>query len=186
MPQGRPEAAPGPPRDRPGTARGPPGGRAGRLAPPGFGGLAMLFTPLDEAGPARRLAVAGTIWEIAASRVIDARRDLAVETYRTGRAHRLRRAAEILNAGGAIAAATVARRSRAAAAASGLALLAASVLQRFGTFQAGVASTQDPKYVVVPQRERLHAADADRAGPAGDRAADRDRAAPVTATEPPR
>ena len=31
-------------------------------------------------------------------------------------------------------------------------------LQRYGTFQAGVASTEDPKYVVVPQRERLAAA----------------------------
>jgi hypothetical protein len=29
--------------------------------------------------------------------------------------------------------------------------------QRFGTFEAGVASTRDPKYVVVPQRERLEA-----------------------------
>jgi hypothetical protein len=122
------------------------------------GGLAMLFTPLDEAGPARRLAIAGTIGEITASRVIDARPGLPGEAYRTGRAHRLRRAAEILNAGGVIAAATVARRSRAAAATAGLALLAGSVLQRFGTFEAGVASAQDPKYVVVPQRERLRAA----------------------------
>ena len=41
---------------------------------------------------------------------------------------------------------------------SGVALLAGSALQRFGVFEAGVASTQDPKYVVVPQRERLNAA----------------------------
>ena len=44
-----------------------------------------------------------------------------------------------------------------AAAAAGLAPLAGSALQRFGTFEAGVASTKDPKYVVVPQRERLMA-----------------------------
>jgi hypothetical protein len=43
------------------------------------------------------------------------------------------------------------------AAAVGLALLGGSVRQRFGTFEAGVASTKDPKYVVVPQRERLNA-----------------------------
>ena len=48
-------------------------------------------------------------------------------------------------------------RSRAVVAGSGLALLAGSALQRFGVFEAGVASTQDPKYVVVPQRERLEA-----------------------------
>ena len=51
----------------------------------------------------------------------------------------------------------MARRSRVAAAAAGLALLGGSALQRFGTFQAGIASTEDPKYVVVPQRERLNA-----------------------------
>ncbi|MER6981022.1 polysulfide reductase, partial [Streptomyces carpinensis] len=35
------------------------------------------------------------------------------------------------------------------------ALLAGSVLQRFGTFEAGVTSTKDPAYVVQPQRRRL-------------------------------
>ena len=52
---------------------------------------------------------------------------------------------------------TAARRSRPAAAVAGLALLGGSALQRFGVFEAGVASTKDPKYVVVPQRERLQA-----------------------------
>ncbi|MBO0865173.1 MAG: hypothetical protein J2P16_08895, partial [Mycobacterium sp.] len=50
-----------------------------------------------------------------------------------------------------------ARRSRPAAALCGLALLIGSALQRFGVFEAGVESTRDPKYVVVPQRERLDA-----------------------------
>jgi MFS family permease len=44
----------------------------------------------------------------------------------------------------------------------GLALLAGSALQRFGTFEAGVASAKDPKYVVVTQREGLEAADGER------------------------
>ena len=39
--------------------------------------------------------------------------------------------------------------------ASGLALLAGSACTRFGVFAAGVASAEDPKYTVVPQRERL-------------------------------
>lgn len=119
------------------------------------GGLAMLFTPVAEAGPARRLAVAGTLGEITASWAIDRRRGLASEPYRAGRAHRMRRAAEILNLSGIAIAATVARRSRAGAVVAGLALLGGSLLQRFGTFTAGVASTEDPAYVVVPQRERL-------------------------------
>jgi hypothetical protein len=34
-------------------------------------------------------------------------------------------------------------------------LLAGSALTRFGIFEAGRASTRDPKYTVVPQRERM-------------------------------
>ena len=41
------------------------------------------------------------------------------------------------------------------AAVSGAALLAGSVCTRFGVFEAGQASAKDPKYTVVPQRERL-------------------------------
>jgi anaerobic selenocysteine-containing dehydrogenase len=70
------------------------------------------------------------------------------------------------HAGRAVAAVSGARRSRLIAAAAGLALLAGSASQRFGTFEAGVASIKDPKYVVVPQRERLEAADGERHRPA--------------------
>ena len=38
---------------------------------------------------------------------------------------------------------------------SGLALMAGSACTRFGVFEAGQASARDPKYTVVPQRERL-------------------------------
>jgi hypothetical protein len=122
------------------------------------GGLGMLLAPVAEAGPARRLAIAGIMQELTASRMIDRRPGLVSDAYRSGRAHRLRLAAEVLNVAGLIGAATVARRSRLGAAAAGVSLLAGSALQRFGTFEAGVASTKDPKYVVVPQRERLTAA----------------------------
>jgi hypothetical protein len=47
------------------------------------------------------------------------------------------------------------RRSRAASAVSGVALMAASACTRFGIFHAGQESARDPKYTVVPQRERL-------------------------------
>ena len=46
-------------------------------------------------------------------------------------------------------------RSRIAAAVSGAALVGASVATRWGVFHAGLASARDPKYTVVPQRERL-------------------------------
>jgi formate-dependent nitrite reductase membrane component NrfD len=121
------------------------------------GGLGMLLAPVGEAGPARRLAVVGAGLEVVASRLLEQRLGLAAEAYTTGKAHRLRKWAEYLTVGGALG--TVASgRSRLAAALSGLALLAGSLLQRFGVFEAGVESTRDPKYVVVPQRERLNAA----------------------------
>ncbi len=120
------------------------------------GGLGMLLTPVDQAGPARRLAFLGAGLEVAASRLLEQRLGLVAEAYTTGKAHRMRRWAEYLTIGGALGA-LPAQRSRAAAALSGLALLAGSVLQRFGVFEAGVQSTRDPKYVVVPQRQRLDA-----------------------------
>jgi formate-dependent nitrite reductase membrane component NrfD len=120
------------------------------------GGLGMLLAPVDEAGPARRMAVGGAGLEVVASRLLEQRLGLAAEAYTTGKAHRLRKWSEYLTIGGALGAA-VAGRNRPAVAVSGLALLAGSALQRFGVFEAGVESTRDPKYVVVPQRDRLDA-----------------------------
>ncbi|PZH20968.1 polysulfide reductase [Streptomyces sp. NTH33] len=128
-------------------------------------GLGMLVVPPAEAGPARRLGAIGAAAEVVAARLIEHRPGLVPRAYTTGRARRLRLASEGLTLAGALAAVSAARRSRPAAAAAGLALLAGSVLQRFGTFEAGVASTRDPAYVVVPQRERLDAAGAGREVP---------------------
>ncbi len=118
------------------------------------GGLGMALAPVHEAGPARAFATYGGLCELAASRLMEQRLGLVAETYHTGKAGRLRRWSEYLTVAGVIGT-PAARRSRTAAVASGLALLAGSVLQRFGVFEAGVASTRDPKYVVVPQRQRL-------------------------------
>ena len=52
-------------------------------------------------------------------------------------------------------AALVSRRSRVLSAISGAALVASSIATRFGVFEAGRVSARDPKYTVVPQRERL-------------------------------
>jgi hypothetical protein len=61
-----------------------------------------------------------------------------------------------------LAAAVAGRRSRAAAATAGVALLAGSAVTRFAVFYAGLNSAADPRYTVVPQRQRLQA----RAAPA--------------------
>jgi hypothetical protein len=77
------------------------------------------------------------------------------ETLEQGVAGRRLRTAKLLSAAGAVTAAAFGRRSRIAAAAGGAALVAGSALTRFGLFAAGMASAEDPKYTVVPQRERL-------------------------------
>jgi len=48
-------------------------------------------------------------------------------------------------------------RHRAVAAVSGLALMTASALTRFGVFEAGKESTRDPRYTIEPQKRRLAA-----------------------------
>jgi hypothetical protein len=135
------------------------------------GGLGMAAAPVAQAGPARAAAVLGAGLELAAAARMRRRMGMVGETYRTGRAGRLMRAATALTTAGALTGALLGRRSRAAAAAAGAALLAGSACTRFGVFHAGTASAADPKYTVAPQRARIDAADADRAAGAGGSAA---------------
>ncbi|MGI5487815.1 NrfD/PsrC family molybdoenzyme membrane anchor subunit [Microtetraspora malaysiensis] len=120
------------------------------------GAVAMLTTPRADAGPARAVAVLGAVAETAAATILERRLGLVGEPYREGRAGRLLNAARALTAGGGLLA-LLAGRSRAATVASGLALTAGALCTRFGILEAGRASAADPKYTVVPQRERLDA-----------------------------
>jgi Polysulphide reductase, NrfD len=118
------------------------------------GGWGMLTAPSAEIGPARRMAIGGAALEIAAETLMEKQMGLPAETLHTGRAGVMVRSAKVLTALGAVAA-LAAPRSTLAARASGLALLTASALTRFGIFEAGQASTVDPKYTIVPQAERV-------------------------------
>ncbi|MEU7975892.1 NrfD/PsrC family molybdoenzyme membrane anchor subunit [Micromonospora sp. NPDC049089] len=119
-------------------------------------GVGLLAAPPAQAGPARRMAVAGAALELYGAHRVETRLGLLSEPYRLGRPGRLLRAGRLLTAGG-VAGALLGRRSRMVGALSGTALLAASVLTRFGIFYGGVASARDPRYTVVPQRERVEA-----------------------------
>ncbi|MFG2352164.1 NrfD/PsrC family molybdoenzyme membrane anchor subunit [Streptomyces sp. NPDC048521] len=123
-------------------------------------GLALVTAPVGEAGPARRMAVLGAALELGAFRLMKRRMGLAAEPFEQGGPHRTLRAAEALTAGGAALAVLSGRlRDRRLAVAAGAALLTGSAALRFGVFHAGVASAEDPKYTVVPQRERVRARD---------------------------
>ncbi|WP_199833740.1 NrfD/PsrC family molybdoenzyme membrane anchor subunit [Streptomyces sp. NRRL B-3648] len=121
-------------------------------------GLALIAAPTAQAGPARRLAALGAVLELGSFQVMKRRMGLTAEPFEQGKPHRLLRAAEALTAGGAALAVLSARvRGRRPAVAAGAALLAGSAALRFGVFHAGVASAEDPRYTIVPQRERLRA-----------------------------
>ncbi|HEX3790628.1 MAG TPA: NrfD/PsrC family molybdoenzyme membrane anchor subunit [Pseudonocardiaceae bacterium] len=119
------------------------------------GGLGMLATPRDQAGPARRAAVLGGALELAAGRLRERRMGMVSEALHTGTAGKLMRAAEALTVTGAVVGGLLGGRSRVAAVIGGAAALAGSACTRFAIFQSGVASAKDPRYTVQPQRERL-------------------------------
>jgi hypothetical protein len=120
------------------------------------GGLTMAVTPPAEAGPARKIALAGAAIELAASQKVEHGHGIVDEPFHTGVPGARLKAAKAATAGGA-ALTLLAGRSRVAAAVGGALLGAGSFMTRFGIFEAGMASSRDPKYVVVPQRERLAA-----------------------------
>jgi DMSO reductase anchor subunit len=120
------------------------------------GGICMAFTPVDEAGPARKMAVTGAAVELAAMHKVENDHGIVSEPYHLGRAGTLMRAAKTCTAAGA-GLTVVAGRTRLGQVASGTLLAAGSLLTRFGVFDAGMASARDPKYTVIPQRERLAA-----------------------------
>jgi hypothetical protein len=120
------------------------------------GAAGLIGAPTAQAGPARTLAVAGAALELTAMHGVEHGMGLVSEPYRQGRAGTWLRAARMLTSAGAVGA-LLGARSRAVSALAGMALLAGSVCTRFGVFEAGKASAEDPKYTVVPQRERLAA-----------------------------
>ncbi len=119
------------------------------------GGFGLIAAPLQENGPARRLAALGALTELGAEQAMERRLGMIAETLHEGTAGRRLRAAKVLSAAGAAGATLLAGRSRPGAVLSGAALLGGSALTRFGLFAAGMASARDPRYTVEPQRRRV-------------------------------
>lgn len=141
---------------------------SGAMAAGGLGllGAGLLDASPNETPPARNLAVLGAAMETAALERMERRVGLSAEPYSKGRGGAYVKAGKILAAAGTAGAVLSTpgllagrlipgRAGRVIAAASGAALLAASAATRWGIFHAGLASAQDPKYTVVPQRQRL-------------------------------
>ncbi|MDX6474902.1 MAG: hypothetical protein QOH95_413 [Gaiellaceae bacterium] len=118
------------------------------------GAAAAMVTPPWEAGPARRAAIGGIVAELGLVHAMEKRLGFVGEVYKQGEAGKYARLSKALGAAGAAVLAARGRRSRGAAAAGGALILAGSLALRWSVFRAGFQSARDPKYTVVPQKER--------------------------------
>ena len=115
------------------------------------GAAAVMVTPPAAAGPARRLAVAGGVAEVAAAQLTE-RRAGRVKDALSGP---FAKAAKALTAVGVVVVAAGAARSRPAAVAGGALLSAGAVCERWAIWRAGSRSAANPAHTVVPQREAI-------------------------------
>jgi hypothetical protein len=113
------------------------------------GAAAVLATPREHAGPARRAMLLGTAGSQVAETVVQHRIGRTAEAYSTGQAGMYRRAARFLDAAGLAFSLSGGLRRRRLGAAF---VLAGAVATRFSVFRAGFQAAEDPRYVLDTQR----------------------------------
>ncbi len=127
----------------------------GASAAASAGAAASMFVDPGDAGPARRLAVAGVLAEGALMQAMELRLGKVGEVYHQDEAGKLSWAAKGLSVAGAAVLARRGRKSRAAAVMGGALVCAGELCLRWAVFKAGSQSARDPKYVVESQRRRI-------------------------------
>ena len=129
----------------------------GSSAAASAGAAAAIAVPPADAAPARRLAVGGAIMENAVMVAMEKRLGMIGEPYKQDEAGRYAKLAKACTLGGAGLLALAGRRSRLASIAGGALVLGGEAALRWSVFKAGFQSARDPKYTVIPQRERVAA-----------------------------
>ncbi|HEX6459489.1 MAG TPA: NrfD/PsrC family molybdoenzyme membrane anchor subunit [Thermoleophilaceae bacterium] len=119
------------------------------------GAAATAFTPLRDAGPARRLAVGGAVASVGAAFAMEKKLGEIGEPYSKGVSGKITRLAGGLSVAGAALMATRGGRSRGVAIAASAVLTAGVLAERWAVFRAGFQSASDPKFTVGPQRARI-------------------------------
>jgi formate-dependent nitrite reductase membrane component NrfD len=119
------------------------------------GAAAAMLTPAPSAGPARRTAIAGVALELGLMQAMERRLGFVGEVYRKGQAGRLNKLSKACTIAGSALLAARGRRSRTATVAGGGLVLAGELALRWSVFKAGFQSARDPRYTVIPQKERL-------------------------------
>ncbi|WP_246955672.1 NrfD/PsrC family molybdoenzyme membrane anchor subunit [Brachybacterium sp. Marseille-Q7125] len=121
------------------------------------GGAAMVTSPQAETGPARVMAAFGAVGDVVSMHLMkESMHPLEREPLEEGAAGQKLKWAERLAIAGGIGA-VLSRRSKLLSVASGAALVASSVLTRYGVLEAGLESVKDPRRVIEPQKARLAA-----------------------------
>ncbi|WP_147104938.1 NrfD/PsrC family molybdoenzyme membrane anchor subunit [Nesterenkonia populi] len=124
-------------------------------------GAALVSTPTAQTQPARALSAVAGVGEVISMKVMKKRMHPAeAEPLEKGAAGTMLKWAERLTVAGAVGSVLLGGR-RAPAAASGLLMLGGSALTRLGILRAGIASAEDPRHTVEPQKARLQARQAD-------------------------
>lgn len=127
------------------------------------GAAVTILVPVEEASPARRLVIGGALAELGLTEVMKRRLGkLLAEPYEKGKAGRYEKIARVLTGAGAGLMGLAGRKSRAASVLGGALVLAGAATERWAVFEAGFQSARDPKYTVMPQRERLQERDGSR------------------------
>ena len=139
--------------------------RSGRHS--GFEALVRWRLGTSQVQPIELISIAeeaGLVSEVAAHQAMERSMGLSAETLhadKAGRIEKVGKAATGVGGIAALAAELTGRRfgtlGRVLSTLGGIGLMVGSACTRFGIFEAGQASARDPKYTVVPQRERLDA-----------------------------
>jgi formate-dependent nitrite reductase membrane component NrfD len=127
----------------------------GTSAAASAGAAAAIFTPPGAAAPARRAAIAGVVAELGVMEAMERRLGFVGEVYKKGQAGKHAKLSKICTATGAGLLGWRGGRSRAAAVTGGALVLAGELALRWSVFKAGFQSARDPRYTVLPQKERL-------------------------------
>nr|WP_282439998.1 NrfD/PsrC family molybdoenzyme membrane anchor subunit [Corynebacterium simulans] len=119
-------------------------------------GCAMVFTPVESAGPARALGMAAAASDLVMTKVMEENMEPeTVAPLHNGTPGKLMKASEYLIAAGGIGTAlAAATKSRTLSVLSGLSLMAGSACTRFGVLNAGIEAVKDPATTIEPQKRR--------------------------------
>jgi formate-dependent nitrite reductase membrane component NrfD len=116
------------------------------------GAAALIATPVESAGPARRAAIGGSVAALGLTELMERKLGLVGEVYKHGEAGKYGKLAKAATAAGAALIAARGKQSRPAAVVGGALVLGGELALRWSVFKAGFQSAADPKYTVLTQK----------------------------------